>query len=157
MLISTHVLSGALLGRALGRPLPALVLGVGSHLALDSLPHWGHSGGWPPRPLDDETYRVAVVDGLTGLGLVAAVMRVVAPRSRAAVLAGIVGACLPDLDKPGRQFFGRSPWPAAFDRMHACMQVDVENPDRLAADATIAAALAVATLALLGAGRHPVG
>ena len=49
VLISTHVLSGALLGRTLRRPLPALLLGVGSHLRLDHLPHWGNGGGRPPQ------------------------------------------------------------------------------------------------------------
>ncbi len=139
MLISTHVLSGALLGRAVGRPLPAMVLGLGSHLLLDRLPHWGKGGGWPVDDMDDETFRVAVVDGLVGVAVIAVVLRVVPARSRRPVLAGIVGACLPDLDKPGRRFVGRSPWPERFDRLHAEMQVDVESPDRLAQDVAIAA------------------
>ena len=61
MLISTHVLSGALLGRVLGRPLPALLIGAASHLALDRLPHWGRAGGWPSQPMQGEDFRVAVV------------------------------------------------------------------------------------------------
>ena len=149
MLISTHVLSGALVGRAVGRPVPALVLGLASHLALDRLPHWGKGGGWPVEEMDDETFRVAVVDGLVGLALIAVALRVVAPRRRPAVLAGIVGACLPDLDKPGRRFVGRSPWPERFDRLHAEMQVGAESPDRLAQDVAIAAVGTAVSLALL--------
>lgn len=149
MLISTHVLSGALLGRALGRPLPALVLGVGSHFVLDRLPHWGSATGWPPVEMDDATMRVAVVDGLAGLGLLALLLRVTPPHRRAEVLAGIVGACAPDLDKPGRRFVGRSPWPQWFDRVHASMQVTVEQPHRLPQDVAIAAAAAVVTVRLL--------
>ena len=149
MLISTHVLSGALLGRVVGRPVPALAVGLASHLALDRLPHWGKGGGWPVEDLDDETFRVAVVDGLAGLTLIAVLLRVVPARSRAAVLAGIVGACLPDLDKPGRRFVGRSPWPERFDRLHAEMQVEVESPDRLAQDVAIAAVGTAVSVAAL--------
>ena len=150
MLISTHVLSGAVLGRALGRPLPALVLGVASHFVLDRLPHWGAASGWPPVDLDEETLRVAVVDGLVGLGLIALLLRVAPPARRAEVLAGIVGACAPDLDKPGRHFVGRSPWPSWFDERHARMQVEVEQPHRLPHDVAIAAVAAVATVRLVG-------
>lgn len=149
MLITTHVLSGALLGRALGRPGRALLTGVASHLALDRLPHWGQGGGWPPADMDDATYRIAVLDGLAGLALIAAILGVTAPRHRPQVLAGIVGACLPDLDKPGRRFLGGSPWPERFDRFHVCLQVGVESPHRLRQDVLVAAAGTVVTLAVL--------
>ena len=33
--------------------------------------------------------------------------------ARPSVAAGIAGACLIDMDKPGRHFLGRSPFPAA--------------------------------------------
>ena len=149
MLISAHVLSGALVGRMVGRPAPALPAGIVSHLLLDRLPHWGHGSSWPVEPLDDETFRVAVVDGLVGLGLIAAVLRVVPPSRRPAVLAGIVGACLPDMDKPGRRFAGRSPWPERFDRLHASIQIGVESPDRLRKDVALIASGGVATFVLL--------
>ncbi len=157
MLISTHALAGALLGRALDRPGPALVMGVGSHLLLDRLPHWGQATGWPPREMSREMLRIAVVDGLTGLVLIAAVLGTVRPRSRLPVLAGIVGACAPDLDKPGRRYLGRSPWPEPFDRFHALLQVDVERPDLLPRDVAVAAAGAVATLGLLARDRSRSG
>ena len=149
VLISTHVASGALLGRAVGRPVPSLVLGVVSHLVLDRLPHWGAATGWPPPDLDDTTFRVAVVDGLVGLGLIAWLVRATPPNRRPEVLAGIVGACAPDLDKPGRHFVGRSPWPAAFDRFHALLQVRSEQPHRLPQDVAIGALLAAVTTRVL--------
>jgi hypothetical protein len=149
VLISTHVLSGALLGRALGRPLPALLVGAVSHLALDRLPHWGRGGGWPARPMQGEDLRVAVVDGLCGLGLLALAVRATPAAARGPVLAGIVGACLPDLDKPGLLWFGRSPWPEAFDRFHADLQVDVESPGLLLHDVVLAGGAAPLALALL--------
>jgi len=137
VLITTHVASGALLGRALGRPGPALVLGVASHFALDRLPHWGVSGGLRGRVL-----KVAVVDGLVGLGLIAGISAVTAPERRPAVLAGVTGACLPDLDKPGALFFGRSPYPAWLDAWHGAIQREAAH--RFAREVAVAA-LSLAT------------
>jgi hypothetical protein len=44
------------------------------------------------------------------------------PERRAAVLAGMTGAALPDADKPTTMWFGWSPFPAAVDRFHARIQ-----------------------------------
>ena len=42
MFVTNHVLSGVVIGRLLERhPVSAFVVGVGSHLALDMVPHWG--------------------------------------------------------------------------------------------------------------------
>ena len=41
MLVTNHVLSGAVIGAAVRRPVPAFALGVASHFALDAVPHWG--------------------------------------------------------------------------------------------------------------------
>ena len=57
--------------------------------------------------------QVAVPDGLTGLAVMGA-MTALAPRgSRAAVLAGMAGAALPDLDKPSRRLLRPLAVPAA--------------------------------------------
>lgn len=116
MLVTNHVLSGALLGALTGNPLLAFPLGVASHLALDATPHWGK---WASR---EEFLRVAVADGLTGLAVMAAAAVVAEPGRRTAVIAGMVGAALPDLNKPGVLFFGRSPFPARFDDVHKRIQ-----------------------------------
>ena len=53
MLLTNHVLSGALIGALARRPLPAFAAGVASHFVLDAVPHWGEWGssagscGWP--------------------------------------------------------------------------------------------------------------
>lgn len=114
MLVTNHVLAGALLGAALRRPAPAFLLGVASHFAMDSVPHWGGFG--------EEVFEVvAPVDGILGLTVMGAAS-VMAGGDRVAVLAGMVGAALPDLDKPGRWFFGHSPFPAAVDAWHSQIQ-----------------------------------
>ena len=63
--------------------------------------------------------KVAVPDGLVGLAAIMVVARATPPGLRLRVLAGVFGACLPDVHKPAQQFFGRSPFPAWIDRAHA--------------------------------------
>jgi hypothetical protein len=116
MLVTNHVLSGAVLGAAVRNPWIAFPLGFASHLALDTVPHWG-------RFEDPGTFmKVAVPDGLTGLAAMGAAAAAAQPGRRAAVLAGMVGAALPDLNKPAKVFFGSSPFPARFDDFHGRIQ-----------------------------------
>ena len=116
MLITNHVLSGTVIGLLTRTPGRAFAWGIASHLGLDAIPHYG---------VDDEHFlRLAVKDGLIGLAAIAAVAAVVPPGRRSNVLAGITGACLPDMDKVGLQFVGRSPFPGPWDRFHAAIQCE---------------------------------
>src|SRR5580692_2764936 len=116
MLVTNHVLSGVVIGAAVRRPAAAFGLGIASHFALDAAPHWGKFGS-------GRAYlKVAVPDGLIGLAVMGT-MTALAPRgSRVAVLAGMAGAALPDLDKPCQLVFGRSPFPLAVDDFHRRIQ-----------------------------------
>ena len=116
MLLINHVLSGALIGALARRPLPAFAAGVASHFVLDAVPHWGD---WGSRR---RFLRVAVADGLVSLAVAGAVAATTPSERRPAVLAGMAGAALPDLDKPTRLWFGWSPFPAAVDRFHSRIQ-----------------------------------
>ena len=145
MLLTNHVLSGALIGALTRRPLPAFAAGVASHFVLDAVPHWGK---WCSRR---RFVRVAVRDGLVSLAAMAALAAVSPPDRRLAVLAGMAGAALPDLDKPAKLWFGRSPFPAAFDRFH--MGIQDEAAHRLPVELLAAAALAPAALIALRARR----
>ena len=150
MLLTNHVLSGALVGALARRPLPAFAAGVASHFALDAVPHWGDWDG------QRRFLRVAVSDGLISLAVMGVLAAVSSPDRRAAVLAGMAGAAMPDLDKPGKLWFGRSPWPPAVDRFH--MGIQDEAPHRLYVELLALAALAPAAIvALRGyrAGRLP--
>ena len=137
MLITNHVLSGAVVGALSPDTVSAVTRGFVSHFALDALPHFG---------VDDEhLMKVAVPDGLVGLAAIYAVVRAT-PRDRLLpVLGGIFGACLPDIDKPARQFFGQSPFPRWFDRAHSAIQPEASHrmPVELATAAVCSAALAV--------------
>ena len=142
MLVTNHVLCGAVIGAASRRrPVSAFALGVLSHFVLDAVPHWGR---WPEPP---SFMQVAVSDGLTGLAAMGA-MTALAPRdARLAVLAGMAGAALPDLNKPSVVFFGRSPFPAAIDRFHR--RIQDEAPHRFKYELAAAAAFSAAAVGLL--------
>jgi len=139
--VTSHALAGASIGLLVRRPVPAFVAGVASHVAMDMFPHYGN-----PAVSWDDFIKLARVDGTVGLGVIA-VVAATAPRDRRiAALAGIAGASLMDMDKPGRHFFGRSPFPRAVDRFHR--RIQNESPRRRWVEATAAATLA-AVLALV--------
>ncbi len=145
MLITNHVLSGAVIGAVAPDVGQAATLGFLSHFVLDGLPHFG---------VDDEhLLKIAVPDGLIGLAAVATIARATPPDRLLPVLAGIFGACLPDLDKPGQVFFGRSPFPRWFDRAHA--RIQDEEVHRFTMELASAAVFSVALVALLP--RRPKG
>src|ERR1700751_4516027 len=116
MLVTNHVLSGALIGATARGPGQAFALGVASHFALDAVPHWGD---WRDR---QHFLHVAVRDGLAGLAVMGAITAMAPAGRRVTVLAGMAGAALPDIDKPCKIVFGRSPWPRFVDRFHSGIQ-----------------------------------
>ena len=145
MLITNHVLSGAVIGAVSPDVGQAATLGFLSHFVLDGLPHFG---------VDDEhLMKIAVPDGLLGLTAIGAIARATPSDRLLPVLAGITGACLPDLDKPAQQFFGRSPFPRWFDRLHA--RIQDEEVHRFTIEVAAATVFAVALGALLP--RRPKG
>jgi hypothetical protein len=135
--VTNHALAGAAIGALVRRPVPAFVAGVASHVLMDMAPHFGGLDVDGP-----EFLRAARADGTVGLGVTAAVVAVAPPAVRRSALAGLAGACLIDLDKPGRHFFGRSPFPATVDRFHARIQNEV--PHGRWTEAATAAALVIA-------------
>ncbi len=145
MLLTNHVLSGALIGALSRRPLPAFAAGVASHFVLDAVPHWGE---WVSIR---QFLRVAVADGLVSLAAMGTLAALAPAERRPAVVAGMTGAALPDIDKPALLFLGRSPFPAAVDRFHG--RIQREAPDRAHLELLAAGALAVAALTALRARR----
>ena len=146
MLLTNHVLSGALTGALVRRPLSAFTLGVASHFVLDAVPHWGKWGG------RRRFLRVAVSDGLVSLAVMGAFTALSPPDHRMAVLAGMAGAALPDVDKPTRLLFGWSPWPRAVDWFHGAIQD--EASDRFPVEFLAACVLAAAALTALARPPH---
>jgi hypothetical protein len=141
VLLTNHVLSGALIGVRAPGPASAFVAGFGSHFVLDAVPHWGQWGS------QRKFLRVAMADGLVSLGVMAAFAAVSPPSRRLTVLAGMTGAALPDIDKPTRMWFGWSPFPPALDHFHSAIQD--EAPRRAHVEGLAAAAFAAAALTRL--------
>jgi len=140
VLLTNHVLSGALIGALARRPLPAFAVGLASHFVLDTLPHWGQWGS------QRRFLRVAVPDGLISLAVAGALAVASPPGRRPGVLAGMAGAVLPDMDKPANLWFGRSPFPGAVDRFHS--RIQHEAPRRAHVELLAAGTLAAALVAL---------
>jgi hypothetical protein len=147
VLLTNHVLSGALIGALTRRPASAFAAGVASHFVLDAVPHWGKWGSL------DRFLRVAVADGLVSLAAMGAITALAPAGRRLAVVAGMTGAALPDIDKPAKLFVGRSPFPVAVDRFH--QRIQREAPGRAPLEVLTASALAVTALTALR--RRPPG
>lgn len=147
MLVTNHVLSGALLGHV-ARSVPvSFAVGVLSHLMLDVVPHWGDG-----REIQ-EVMHIAVPDGLIGATTMALVTLTTHPERRARVLAGMVGAALLDMDKPGRVFFGASPFPRVVDELHQRYQH--ESPRRMPQELVVGVSLMI--LVAMETRRHRTG
>ncbi len=146
MLLTNHVLSGALIGALARRPVPAFAAGVASHFVLDAVPHWGDWGS------ERRFLRVAVPDGLISLAVMGVFAAAAPADRRLAALAGMTGATLPDIDKPTNLWFGWSPFPAAVDRFHS--RIQREAPGRAYVELLAAAAFGSAALIAL---RRPRG
>jgi hypothetical protein len=129
MFVTNHVLSGALIGRALERrPVAAFAVGVASHLVLDAVPHWGCDTRRPGGA--DQFLAMARRDGLLGLTAMAAATLIATKPARTATVAAMAGAAFLDLDKPLVHFFGWNPFPKPVRRFHEWVQN--ESPDGLA-------------------------
>jgi hypothetical protein len=141
VLLTNHVLSGALIGALARRPAPAFMAGVASHFVLDTVPHWGKWGS------KRRFLQAAVPDGLISLAAMGALAALSPAERRAAVVAGMTGAALPDIDKPAELWFGRSPWPRAVDEFHK--RIQPEAPGRAHVELLAAGAFTVAALLAL--------
>jgi hypothetical protein len=146
VLITSHVLAGAIIGAAARRhPVVAFATGAVSHLAMDACPHWA-----PPPDEEgghEQFVRVAHRDGYAGLAAIALCAGLAPRPARLATLAGMAGAALIDIDKPCQYFFGFNPFPAWFQRVHAGVQW--QGPSLMPAEMIAAAGLAVLALATL--------
>jgi hypothetical protein len=148
MLVTNHVLAGAAIGAVLHRrPSLAFAAGVASHLAMDSLPHWGLPRVPESHALFLEVAKRDGVAGLTGIALLAGPARGI----RSGVLAGIAGATILDVDKPARHFFDRNPVPAPIQGFHE--RIQREAPHRMRAEMAIAAGLLALSGLLVARGR----
>lgn len=136
MLALAHLTTGALLGSRARRPSSAFALGVVSHLALDSLPHWGLVGDRrSTESLRRAFLRVALVDGCATL--TAAVLVLARSGMDRQVVSGLVGALALDLNKPA-DLLGLPLWPKWVNAVHRQVQ-RYEGPHRWPVDILTAA------------------
>ena len=151
MFVTNHVLSGVVLGRLLrGRPLTAFVVGVGSHLALDMVPHWGCDKSTSEG--EELFLRYAKRDGVVGLSVMLSAAGAVDRRDRSATIAAMLGASILDADKPCLHYFGRNPFPGVVSRIHTRAQN--ESPDGLRNELVVGLLAAIADAFVVRSGRR---
>ena len=140
MLVTNHVLAGALIGRVMSRhPVGAFVVGMASHFAMDCCPHFGDESWTRDSP---EFLRLAYCDGCCGLAAMAIAAGLSPGRSRKTVIAAMAGAAVVDSDKPLEHFFDWNPWPEKWNQFHK--RIQNEEPNRLPIEVGTALVLGVA-------------
>ena len=85
-----------------------------------------------------------MADGLISLAVMGSLVAASPADRRLAVVAGMTGAALPDLDKPAWLWFGWKPFPMAVNKFHTRIQREAAGRahlELLAAGALAAAAL----------------
>jgi hypothetical protein len=144
--VTSHVLSGVLIGQGMRRrPVAALVVGLGSHLVLDALPHWGCDSAAPGGP--ERFLTIAKRDGVLGMAAMGIAAFAVDRGARSATMSAMVGAVLLDLDKPLAHFFGVDPFPGVVTRIHR--RVQNESPHRLPIEFAYGIVLATADVLVI--------
>jgi hypothetical protein len=147
MFITNHVLAGAIAGTLCRRrPAAAFVVGIATHVVMDITPHWGNT-----ELGRDGFFVVARRDGLLGLAAVSLTVAAGVP-PRTALMAGIAGAALLDMDKPGEYFFGVNPLPAVVDRFHK--RIQRESPEGIRTEIAAGAVLSAIATAVLARARR---
>jgi hypothetical protein len=152
MFVTNHVLSGVLIGHAMPRrPVAAFFVGVGSHLVLDSVPHWGCD---LTSSVEKERFlKIARRDGLLGLATMAIAAMGTDRKTRVATCAAMAGAAVLDLDKPFEHFFGLRPFPDLVTRIHKGIQN--ESVEGMPREFIYGAMLSLADVVTIAAGRRP--
>lgn len=145
MFVTSHVLAGALIGRAMARhPVGAFAVGVVSHFAMDACPHYGDDSLSTDSP---EFLRMARCDGCAGLAAMAVAAGISPRPARRAVVAGMLGGAIVDSDKPFEHFLGFNPWPEPWNRFHK--RIQNQEPYRMPHELAMGAVLAVLVWKLL--------
>jgi hypothetical protein len=123
-------------------PVAAFLVGVGSHLVLDAVPHWGCD--YSQEGAEERFLSIARWDGVLGLATMAVAALAVHRRSRTATIAAMAGAAFLDLDKPTKHFLGIDPFPDVVSRVHHWVQN--ESPDGMPKEFAYGAAFAVSDI-----------
>ncbi|HEX3081990.1 MAG TPA: hypothetical protein VHQ86_01940 [Candidatus Saccharimonadia bacterium] len=107
MLLTNHVLTGALLGLSIDNPVLLAPTAVASHLALDAVPHFGTDSLRKSFP----NGRFFIIVGAADFTMSVAATTVIClmwPERIVNILIGVFGACLPDLTYIPLVVFGRA-------------------------------------------------
>ncbi|MDO8462787.1 MAG: hypothetical protein Q7S96_00735 [bacterium] len=132
MFLTVHATAGAAVGALTGNPILGFLFGVISHFTLDIIPH-GDENLAPPCAGATCTHReevrflirLACVDGVIMLGVLAWLLMPWVTLPTWSVLAGIVGGVLPDVGQGLGALLPRVRPLAEFKRIHDWIHVDI--------------------------------
>ncbi|MDO8425775.1 MAG: hypothetical protein Q7T01_04690 [bacterium] len=132
MFLTVHATAGAAVGALAGGPIGAFLLGVLSHAVIDIIPHGDEQlappcGGATCTHRDEVRFliRIAAIDGVVMLGVLAALLQPWVTLPSWAVLAGIAGGVLPDVMQGLGSVLTRSRFFTGFKRVHDYIHVDI--------------------------------
>ncbi len=117
MLLTNHALTGVVLGTVIENEVVLAPIAFGSHLLLDSLPHFGIDGLDFRTPKGFIIGSIDFAGALTVLGL----SLIIAPERASHTIIGWLGATLPDLFYLFEIFGKRTVFPA-FRKFHSSIQ-----------------------------------
>lgn len=142
MFITNHALAGTLIGINNKSSKAAFTEGFLSHLVMDYIPHWG--GEVSP----EEFKKVAVADGLIGLTVCAGALmysyHAGGSEKTIPVAAGILGACLPDTNKPWKFFLGKENFfPEKIEKAFSVIQTESREGYKVEAAAAVVLTAAI--------------
>lgn len=132
MFLTVHAVAGAAVGVLAGGPLVGFAASVLSHAILDIIPHGDEhlapTCAGPACTHREEVrflLRLAIVDGVVMLGVLAWMLTPWRALPIPAVAAGIVGGVLPDVIQGLGNIFTRSAFFTGFKRLHDWVHVDL--------------------------------
>lgn len=123
MFLSNHTLTGVVLGLNVSNPALLIASSFTSHLALDSVPHFGHPDIDISRGMG---LKLAITDGLVSVGILIGAL-ILFPSQAGLVAVGTFFACLPDLLYIPRYLFGWVP-SVEWSRFHKWVQWSESPP-----------------------------
>ena len=125
MFLTVHAPVGAAIGALAGEPVSAFALGVLSHFVLDAIPHGDERlGNVPDRAAKIRLFvKLAALDGLIMLMVLAYLFTPWVAIPSLAVLAGILGGIMPDFLQGFSELLPGNRPLAAFRRFHDYMHV----------------------------------
>lgn len=116
MILTPHILVGAVIGAKINHLGLVIILGLISHFVLDKIPHWVFGRKAFEKFKQSKSYKILfvfflqmIIDGLIGLGIVFLIIwqkNMIKPEYLIPILTGVLASTLPDIVLGSIKLFG---------------------------------------------------